>query len=104
MFKRKVMCKTCPFRKNGLRHLGNARASDIISAIFDDKKYFQCHKDNNREEKNMCVGSMLMLESKGRPNQMMRIGERVGEYDRMSLKGIRDCILNPSEWVKVQSK
>ena len=38
------------------------------------------------EDSQHCGGAMILLEKIDRPNQMMRIMERIGGYDRRKLK------------------
>lgn len=106
MFDRKKACKTCPFRtgKNALRHLGEDRAQEIADALMGDQT-FTCHDDIDKpdRDKQHCVGAMLILEKQNRPNQMMRIMERLGAYDRTALVGGEEVFDDFDEWVESQS-
>lgn len=46
---------------------------------------------------------MLMLEKINRPNQMMRICERLGMYDRTKLVGAEDVFDDFEDWIDSQS-
>lgn len=106
MFDRAKPCKTCPFRKQGgLIGLGEEKASEIVSALLNDQT-FTCHDDIDLPslKRNHCVGAMILLEKLDKPNQMMRISERLGGYDRTKLTGhdevfktFRSFISNQSE-------
>lgn len=89
------LCKNCPFRTDSLKGwLGRKRAEEISFAILEQQGTFPCHKtvDYNNEhdedgdgvvhqDSQHCAGAMIMLEKMQRPNQMMRIAERLGMYD-----------------------
>lgn len=107
MFDRDKPCKTCPFRidKNGLRHLGTERAEEIVEAVVDRQQTFTCHDDIDKPQRDRqhCVGVMLMLEKIDRPNQMMRIAERLGKYDRTKLMGADQVFDEFEAWVEEQA-
>lgn len=100
MFDLKKPCKLCPFRKDIDPFLGRARAQEIADGLRADGTFY-CHQtveydddhwdedgsyfDNGEEQH--CAGAALCLEHEERPNQMMRIAERIGAYDRTKLKG-----------------
>lgn len=53
---------------------------------------FSCHKtttqkgrDNEHKDAQACAGRLIMLEHAEQPDQMMRICERIGLYDRTKL-------------------
>jgi hypothetical protein len=87
---------TCPFRTDCLSGwLGEERAEEIIEAIIDRQQTFACHKTTKHDEdgevishkdEQHCAGAMILLEKIERPNQMMRICERIGLYDRTKLQ------------------
>lgn len=61
---------------------------------FASEGQFPCHKsatvndDNEFEatEKSVaCAGALIFLEKRNKPNQMMRISERLGMYDYRKL-------------------
>lgn len=89
-------CKNCPFRSDKPLQkgwLGAARAAGIIESIVDLQQSFPCHKTTeatlgNRalpENQQHCAGASILLEKIERPNQMMRIAERLRLYDRSGL-------------------
>lgn len=88
MFDLKRPCINCPFRKGVGENfiLPEARIDEIMSADA-----FQCHKtveygqDNygnqtydQGDKPQQCAGLMAVLHREGKPNQIMRIAERVG--------------------------
>lgn len=97
-------CAKCPFRTDCQEGwLGRERAREIFEAITDRDATFTCHEttvcvDDGDEDGDddggrmvdgpkaqHCAGAMILLEKLDQPNQMMRIGERVGFYDRTKL-------------------
>lgn len=91
-------CKNCPFRSDIKGYLTKARVREIIDAITRQQATFSCHKTNEHEETDEgwtetveteksqhCAGALIFLERLERPNQMMRICERIGLYDRRKL-------------------
>ncbi len=91
-------CPQCPFRTDCLKGwLGRGRAKEIAAGVTDGQATFSCHKTTEhgddeedghhypgRDEQH-CAGALILLEKIGRPNQMMRISERLGFYDRTKL-------------------
>ena len=85
----------CPFRTDCLKGwLTESRADEIVNSIMDMQQSFPCHEttDENDEgtvietkKSQHCAGAMILLEKLERPNQMMRISERLGFYDRHKL-------------------
>lgn len=81
-------CANCPFRSDRPFYLNPDRVDEIADAL-EAGQGFTCHKtvdytedgpevnDRGRE----CGGAMATLEREGRPNQGMRIAERLGFYD-----------------------
>jgi hypothetical protein len=95
-------CVKCPFRTDIEPFLRPQRVKEIVATLLDQQGTFQCHatvdyskadEDGEVEaivaahEPNAqhCAGAMIMLEHMNRPNQMMRICERIGHYDRRKL-------------------
>ena len=105
-FKRVKPCKTCPFRLDGeaLRYLGEDRAWEIVDCLQGDGT-FSCHDDIDlpERERSHCVGAMHVLEADNNPNQLMRISERFGGYDRHKLVDAEECFDNFDDWVDTQS-
>ena len=106
MFDRKKPCPSCPFRtgEKAVRYLGEERAREIADSLLGDAT-FTCHDDIDlsKSKRQHCVGAMLMLEKQNRPNQMMRICERIGMYDRTALIGHDDVFDDFDEWVECQA-
>ncbi len=97
-FDLKRPCKDCPFLE-GKDYLTRARAAEIARGITDGQATFSCHKLNSFEDNEYtgetdvvegenaqhCAGALILLERIERPNQLMRIMERIGVYDRRKL-------------------
>lgn len=92
-------CKNCPFRSDIKGYLTKGRVREIIDAITRQQASFSCHKLNEfetndegwtetveTENSQHCAGALIFLERLERPNQMMRICERLGFYDRRKLE------------------
>lgn len=81
-------CVDCPFivgsRTN--RTLAEGRIESIVEDIMNDKS-FTCHKtlEMPSRKQEHCAGALIYLEREDRPNQIMRIAERIGIYDRNKL-------------------
>ena len=103
-------CGNCPFRTDCLEGwLGEARAEEIIQSIVDQQATFSCHKLNDFDDEGEtvegpkaqhCAGAMILLEKIERPNQMMRIAERLGMYDRTKLKMDAPVFDDESEFIE----
>jgi hypothetical protein len=87
-------CNNCPFRTDIVFTLAQARVEQIVHAITELDQTFACHKHLKNDDDGFniphkndqhCAGAMILLERIHRPNQMMRIAERVGLYDRHKL-------------------
>lgn len=85
----KKPCKDCPFIKGSStnRTLRPDRMTEIKEALLYEQATFTCHKTLNlpKHDQQHCAGAMMYLEEKNRPNQWMRISERLGYYDRHQL-------------------
>lgn len=85
----------CPFRADCLEGwLGEDRAEEIVEGLITQQRTFACHKttitDDGGEtietsKSEHCAGALIFLEHLEQPNQMMRIAERLGFYDRAKL-------------------
>lgn len=82
-------CKKCPFRNDIRPYLRPERYIEIVEGGS-----FSCHEtvdyseDSTGKETNntqACAGRLIMLEKMEQPDQMMRISERLGLYNRLSL-------------------
>lgn len=96
----KTPCANCPFRTDVKPYIRAERAHDILAAQGE----FHCHKTITTGETivedcdeewaeivddshaQVCAGFLIVLEHEGRPNQMMRIAERLGMYDPRKLR------------------
>lgn len=104
MFDLKQPCVNCPFRKGQgqLYRLGEKRLLEIANAVS-----FQCHKTvefyaeeegpfinvdgedfdeqwrpiKNMDHAQQCAGLMAILHHEGRPNQIMQVAQRLGQFD-----------------------
>lgn len=87
-FDLKTPCKDCPFVKGSSTNitLAEGRIEGIIQDLRNDMSFI-CHKTLGKPqpEQQHCGGAMIFLEKENRPNQMMRIAERVGIYDHRNL-------------------
>lgn len=87
-------CQKCPFRTDVKPYLRPERALEILDSLIRQQQSFPCHKTVDYEGRNEgrvtqdsqhCAGAMILLEKMECPNQMMRISERLGFYDRTKL-------------------
>lgn len=88
-------CGNCPFRCDVPGFLSEERAQEIAESITRRQQTFSCHKMNEfddegepieSENSQHCAGALIMLEKMEQPNQMMRVCERLGMYDRRKLR------------------
>ncbi len=91
----RIPCDSCPFRRGEKAvRLTEARATEIAETDGE----FPCHKttvegDGDDGEGEMestktskiCAGFLIFREKQERPNQLMRIAERIGMYDAGAL-------------------
>lgn len=93
-FDLKQPCNNCPFRTDVDFYLDDHRVQEICDSITRNQQTFACHKttrfDDDGEtvphkKEQHCAGALIMLEHMNQPNQMMRIAERCGFYDRNKL-------------------
>lgn len=83
-------CSDCPFLKKFAHGYPIRRLHQ-----FADNGTFHCHKTGICDEdtsnfeptkdSQACAGMLIFNEKRERPNQMMRIAERIGSYDRAKL-------------------
>ena len=92
-------CTDCPFRNDKPFHLTVERAEEIAHGVTELDQTFACHKTTREGSEDddgwsemettmksqHCAGVLIMLEKMEQPNQMMRIAERIGMYDRTKL-------------------
>lgn len=97
-FRLKKVCTDCPFRADKDFHgLQAERVSEIAQSLRDGAT-FHCHStldygraneggDDGDElspvvaKSQFCAGALATMEQGGEPNQVVRIGERLGLYD-----------------------
>lgn len=86
-------CSSCPFLESMKHGFSIRRLHEFASGSFP------CHKTADEVEDNHgdgtefrpnakskhCAGALIFLEKRDAPNQMMRIAERLGMYDRSKL-------------------
>ncbi|ABO60538.1 hypothetical protein Bcep1808_7668 (plasmid) [Burkholderia vietnamiensis G4] len=94
-FDLKKPCKDCPFRSDITFHLNTERVEEICDAITRKQQTFACHKTTQHDDETgdhiphdkeqHCAGALILLERMNKPNQMMRIAERLRYYDRQAL-------------------
>ncbi|WP_103109486.1 hypothetical protein [Brevibacillus reuszeri] len=88
-------CKDCPFIKGSATNitLAEGRLDEIKRDIENDMSFI-CHKSLSlpKNEQQHCAGALIYLERQDNPNQMMRIAERLGVYDRFKLKMDADIV------------
>lgn len=113
-------CENCPFRTDCLEEwLGETRATEIFESLSVRDESFPCHKTTtlvenehsedgceriNRDQEQHCAGAMILLEKIDRPNQMMRIMERLGGYDRKKLDMEQPVFENGDEFIAHHTK
>jgi hypothetical protein len=107
-FNLKQPCGACPFRTDQHAFLDPERAREIADHLLAGDS-FHCHKtlDYSSEDgsgettsKSMhCAGAMIVLEHEERPNQIMRIAERLGFYDHTKLNMDSPVPHSMDEWV-----
>lgn len=87
-FDLKTPCKDCPFIKGSATNttLAEGRLDEIVEDISYGA-HFICHKtlELPSNDQQHCAGALIYLERDDNPNQMMRIAERLGMYDRRKL-------------------
>ena len=81
-------CANCPFRTDVRPYIHPSR----VEEIRDSDAPFSCHKtttekgrSNNHPDAQHCAGNLILKEKEEQPDQMMRIAERIGFYDRRKL-------------------
>lgn len=104
-------CGNCPFRTDKPEQqgwLGGERAEEIIESITNYQQSFPCHKTTDAtlgnkacsSKEQHCAGALIMLEKMNQPNQMMRISERLGFYDRHKLKIDSPVFDDPEDFIE----
>lgn len=109
-------CNECPFRTDIEFHLSSRKAEEIAASLFSDQS-FACHKTTIFTEDDQgfstvehgpktqaCAGATIMLEHMERPNQLMRICERIGYYDRTKMDMESASCHTATEFVSMHRK
>lgn len=74
--------------------MGKEYAQEIANSLLLEDQSFSCHEtieygDDGEfvrsPEESHCAGALIFLEIQNKPNQIMRIAERLGLYDRTKL-------------------
>lgn len=81
-------CDQCPFLKKMKHGFSLRRLFELVG-----EGSFHCHKTGTENEDGFqptensshCAGALIFLEKRNTPNQIMRIAERIGLYDRRKL-------------------
>jgi hypothetical protein len=112
-FALKRPCGDCPFRTDRAPFLSEDRAREIADALHADAS-FHCHKTLELDAEDgevevtasskHCAGAMIVLEHEDRPNQMMRIAERLGAYNRTALVMGSPVPESLDEWVALHAE
>lgn len=87
-------CDQCPFLKSKAKFYGRRRLMEFADQDFPCHKTAKCVNEDSdeggefvaKEDSQHCAGVLIYCEKRNRPNQMMRIAERLGMYDRTKLK------------------
>lgn len=108
-FDLKKPCDNCPFRSDRVFYLHEERVEEILHGMIEEQRTVTCHKtiDYSKEDESgehiaqpddqHCAGALILLEKINRPNQMMRIAERCGFYDRTKLNMASPVYDTPEE-------
>lgn len=81
-------CDKCPFLKSMAHGFTIKRLSEFANGAFPCHKTAELDDENEyKAETNSvhCAGALIFCEKRNNPNQMMRIAERLGMYDRHKL-------------------
>ncbi|MET4144300.1 hypothetical protein [Arthrobacter sp. UYCo732] len=108
-FALKRPCGNCPFRNDRQPFLSRDRAQDIADSLEADAS-FHCHQTLSYESEDgsaeltatskHCAGAMITMEREGKANQMMRIGGRMGLYNRDELDMDASVFPTLADWVE----
>jgi hypothetical protein len=98
-------CANCPFLIEPRFYLTPDRVDEIAESIREGAT-FSCHKTVDRDDESIergnrerqCAGVLITLEREDMLNQMMRIGERIGMYDRTKLNMDANVYDSLDEW------
>lgn len=118
-------CSNCPFRNDKPFYLGEDRVIEIAQSLRDGATFY-CHKTLNMDAQDdscdeedegnptrdsaignrarACAGALATMENEERPNQIMRIAERLGLYDRHNLDPDAPVYSSLAEWTAARRK
>lgn len=107
---RRTPCKKCPFRTDVTPYLRPSRAREIAKSIREGAE-FPCHEttvpdpDNDAENiatssSQACAGALIIQEKQGSLNQLARISERIGLYDRDAMRLDAPVYASFADWVR----
>lgn len=100
-------CAKCPFRTDVKPYIRPERAAQIGRALLRDQS-FACHETVRYDDNGTghvgpnaqhCAGAMILLEHIGRPNQWMRIMERIKQYNRFKLDMSAPVFRTMQDWI-----
>lgn len=91
-FNLRTPCGNCPFRLDVPGYLRRARATEIAESLANGG-IFPCHKTTIEDpddegalvagpDSQFCAGALICMELQDAPNQVVRIAENLGSYDR----------------------
>lgn len=83
-----VPCKECPFLKSTKHAFTLKRLNEFAMGAFPCHKSAITNENDEYEATSKsvhCAGALIFLEKRNKPNQMMRISERLGMYDYRKL-------------------
>lgn len=112
-FKLTQPCDNCPFRTDVKPYLTKDRVRELRDEMLGQQATFSCHKTNKFNEEGEtiedgdsqhCAGAMILLEKLEKPNQLMRISERLGCYDMRKLKMDSPVFDSFESMIKVQKQ
>lgn len=108
-------CAHCPFRCDRPTYLRHERAQELATALLSGNS-FTCHEttiptddyDGSTEMVDgpnaaHCAGAMAILEKMGASNQMMRIAERLGQYNPEQIRKDAPVYDSLSDWVRAHA-
>jgi hypothetical protein len=113
-FDLKRPCANCPFRTDIPPFLRPARAKEILDVLIQQQGTFACHKTvdysgedgaaRRSDSEKHCAGATILLEKIGRPNQLMRIAERLRMYDPKQLDMSAAVFDSPAAMIKAMKQ
>lgn len=98
-------CVDCPFRVGAFQGLHPDFVEEMTeNALGNPGRMFACHKTTTEggapaHQEQHCAGALIFSEKHEHATQMMRIMERIGQYDRTKLVDPGDVFENSTEMV-----